>query len=165
MSNPCQYGITGQTMRTDAKPKRRAKKTTAAQKAKSRAQARRNRLWKLFRISPEEYDAILAFQWAHPVFSLLLGKHLGLDHRHSSGLVAGLLEWRINRAYGMIEAVAPRNTSDVLRALAEYHDNPPAVTALGGPRYGLLGKAMYKRKMIYGGPQLRDTTTKRRKKS
>lgn len=127
--------------------------------------ARRNRLWKLFRITTEEYDAILAFQRSHPVFSLLLGKHLGLDHRHSSGLISGLLEWRINRAYGMIEAVAPRNTSDVLRALAEYHDNPPAVTALGGPRWGLLGKAMYKKVMKYGGPEPRDTMKKRRKKS
>lgn len=110
------------------------------------------RLWKLFRITPTEQKTIELFQTKHPVFSLLLGKRLGTDHDHKTGLIRGLLEWRLNRALGTIEAVAPTNTPAVLRALADYLDNPPAVTALGSPRWGLIGKAMVKKVMIYGGP-------------
>jgi hypothetical protein len=130
----------------------------------SRERAQRTRLWKLYRITLEERDAIEAYQRSHPLFKLLLGPCLAVEHDHASGRIRGRMTWLVNRAYGMIEKFAKERTSDVLRALAEYHDNPPAVTALGGPRFGLLGQAKVKRKMVYGGPQLRDTTNKRRKK-
>jgi hypothetical protein len=37
--------------------------------------------------------------------------------------------------------------------LADYAENPPAIAALGAPRYGLIGKAQRKKKMIYGPPK------------
>ena len=113
---------------------------------------RRYRLWKFYRITPEEHDKVQAFQAAHPVYKLLLGRRLGTDHRHSDGLIRGLLEWRLNRVLGMVEHVAPTNVSRVLRALAEYYEHPPAVQALGREVFGLIGQAKVKKKMIYGGP-------------
>lgn len=114
--------------------------------------ARRRRLWKFYRITPEEHDKIRTFQATHPIYKLLLGRRLGTDHRHADGLLRGLLEWRLNRALGMVEHVAPAKVSSTLRALADYYENPPAVTALGGSRFGLIGQAKVKKKMIYGGP-------------
>jgi hypothetical protein len=81
---------------------------------------------------------------------VLLGKKLGTDHCHKDGLVRGLLEWRINRAYGLLERVCPENLPAVLRALAVYHEQPPAELALGEKRYGLIGKARVKKIMKYG---------------
>jgi hypothetical protein len=115
--------------------------------------AKARRLWTLYRITPDEQLAIEAYQRKHPAFRLLLGKHMGTDHCHSTGLIRGRLEWRINRAYGLIEKVNPEKTGDILRALADFHDNPPATTVLGSPRHGLLGLAKYKKKMIYGPPK------------
>lgn len=111
------------------------------------------RLWVLYRLTIEEQKQIEAFQGEHSGFRLLLGKRLGTDHCHKTGLIRGRLEWRLNRALGMIEKAAPTRTAAVLRALAEYLDNPPAVTALGRPVYGLIGKAQYKKKMVYGPPE------------
>jgi hypothetical protein len=111
------------------------------------------RLWVLYRITPAEQKAIEEFQANHPAFRLLLGRHLGTDHDHATGLVRGRIEWRINRALGLLEKAAPHNTSAVLRALADYLDNPPATTALGGQRFGLIGLAKYKKKMVYGPPE------------
>jgi len=112
------------------------------------------RLWVLYRITPEEQKCIEEFQAKHSAFRLLLGNHLGTDHNHATGLIRGRIEWRINRALGLLEKAAPKNTSAVLRALADYLDNPPATSALGGPRYGLIGLAKYKKKMVYGPPEM-----------
>ena len=109
------------------------------------------RLWVLYRLKPEERAAVRAFQATHPAFRLLLGSNEGTDHNHATGLQRGLLDWRINKAYGALEKARPANLSAVLRALAEYHDAPPAVTVLG-ERYGLMGQAKYKAKMLYGPP-------------
>lgn len=113
--------------------------------------SRKSRLWALYRITPEEQAQINVFEKQHPTIKLLTeGNPLSTDHNHKTGLIRGLLEWRINKAYGLIEKASPENTAEVLRALAFYHENPPAITALGGKRYGLIGKAQYKKKMIYG---------------
>ena len=110
------------------------------------------RLWRLYRITPEERAAIEDYERNHPAFKYLLGQRLGTDHDHKTGLIRGLLEWRINRAYGMLEAVCPGDLPRLLHALAEFHENPPAITVLGEKRYGLIGKAKKKKKMIYGPP-------------
>lgn len=110
-------------------------------------------MWVLFRLRPEEHLQILEFQKKHPVYKLLLGSRLGTDHDHKTGLIRGHLEWRLNRAYGLIEKAFPHNLSAVLRALADFNDNPPATLALGGRRYGLIGQAKYKKKMVYGPPK------------
>ena len=110
-------------------------------------------MWVLYRITPAEQKAIEDLQARHPAFHLLLGKRLGTDHNHATGLIRGRIEWRINRALGLLERAAGENISAVLRALADYMDNPPAIEALGGPRYGLIGLAKYKKKMVYGPPE------------
>jgi hypothetical protein len=115
----------------------------------ARDKAKNRRLMLLYRITLEEQRKIEAFQRASPIFRLLLGRNMGTDHCHKTGLIRGRLDWRINKAYGLLEKVAPDNLSDVLRALAEYHDYPPAVTAIG-PRFGLIGQAKVKKKMVYG---------------
>lgn len=110
-------------------------------------------MWVLFRLTAEDHKKILEFQKNHPVYKLLLGTRLGTDHCHKSGLIRGHLEWRLNRAYGLIEKAFPHNLSAVLRALADFNDNPPATLALGEKRYGLIGQAKYKKVMKYGPPK------------
>lgn len=107
-----------------------------------------------FRLTPEEYERIKKFQENHQVFRLLLGKQLNVDHAHDSGLVRGLLDFRVNKGYGLIEKFAKENTASVLRALADFYDSPPATTVLGGPRYGVIGLARPKKcKLVYGPPE------------
>lgn len=107
-----------------------------------------------FRLTPEEYERIKKFQENHQVFRLLLGKQLNVDHHHESGMLRGLLEFRLNKGYGLIEKAAKENTANVLRALAEFVDHPPAVTVLGERRYGVINEARHKKSgMYYGGPQ------------
>lgn len=114
------------------------------------------RLWVLYRLTPAEQKEIERFQGEHSGFRLLLGGHMGTDHDHATGLIRGRLEWRINKALGLLERVAPARTAAVLRALADYLDNPPAVQALGRPVYGLIGQAKYKKVMLYGPPPGRE---------
>jgi hypothetical protein len=125
-------------------------KTYPSTKKVKQAQVKRNRLWVLYHLTPEDQTMIETFQREHPVYKLLLGNLMGTDHCHKTGLIRGRLDWRINRAYGLLEKVDPENTSAILRALAEFHDNPPATLALKEKRYGLIGVAKYKRKMVYG---------------
>lgn len=111
------------------------------------------RLQKLYRITLAEQRAIDDYQRRHPLLCCLLGRTMGTDHDHITGLIRGRLEWRINKAYGLLEkAVGSKMLSRVLTALAVYHDNPPATLVLGAPRYGLIGRAQYKKKMVYGPP-------------
>ena len=86
-------------------------------------------LWVKYRLTPEDVTKIDEFQKTHSVFSILLGNRLSTDHDHKTGLIRGRLDWRINRAYGLIEKVNPDNTSKILRALANFHENPPATLA------------------------------------
>ena len=125
---------------------------TEKNKAKIKDAALRARLLAWYRITPEERGKIEDFQKNHPVYSSLLGKYLGTDHNHKTGLIRGLLDFRINRAYGVLEKAFPENTAEVLRALAVYHEQPPAVIALRAKKYGLIGQAKYKKKMVYGPP-------------
>lgn len=113
-------------------------------------EAKNRRLQALYRISLEEQQAIEDFQRGHEQFSLLLGRRMGTDHCHKTGLIRGRLDWRINKAYGAIEQATPGETAAVLRALALYHEQPPATEVLGAPRYGLIGRAQFKKKMVYG---------------
>lgn len=115
--------------------------------------AKDRRLQKLFRITLAERKLIEEFQRKHPVYRWLLGKRMGVDHRHSSGRVSGLLEWRINRAYGLLESIDTAHCGEILDALALYHRENPATLALGYTPYGLIGKAkMGKKKPVYGSP-------------
>ena len=112
---------------------------------------RAKRLWDFYRITPEEHAAILAFEKGHSEFQhLVTGAQTNVDHRHDDGLIRGLLDWRINKGAGVLEKCAPLHMlPTVLRALAAFIENPPAVTVIG-ERFGVIGKAQYKKKMVYG---------------
>lgn len=124
-----------------------------------RANAKRSRLMQLYRITPEEQDAVEQYQRTDPVLSILLTKsdpkeqaNLYTDHSHITGLFRGRLAYLINKGLGVIEGTYKERTPAVLRALAEYLDYPPSLRK-GIERYGLLGRAKVKRKMIYGPPK------------
>jgi len=130
------------------------------------------RLKKFFRISLATAKQVRDYQQWNPDFSILLaedGKRESFDHRHSDGLLRGWLAAMLNKAYGMIEKLYPDNTSAVLRALAFYHENPPAVHMLG-PRYGIIGLAREKKIKIYGSengplPAIKGKAQKRKKRA
>jgi hypothetical protein len=113
----------------------------------------------LYRITPEEQDAVEQYQRTDPTLSILLTKgdpkeqaNLYTDHSHTSGLFRGRLAYLINKGLGTIEGTYKERTSAVLRALAEYLDYPPSLRR-GIERYGMLGRAkLNKKKKVYGGP-------------
>lgn len=126
--------------------------------AQRRDTAKRSRLMMLYRITPEEQDAVEQFQKQDPTLRILLTKgdpkeeaKLFTDHDHTSGLFRGRLAYLINKGLGTIEGTYKERTSAILRALADYLDNPPAVKVIGA-RYGLIGRAKRKKKMVYGPP-------------
>lgn len=125
------------------------------------ADAKRKRLWTLYRITPEEQDHVEEFMRMNPTaydhqLSILLEKggakegRVYTDHRHSDGLVRGRLAYLINKGLGVIEGTYKENTPSILRALADYLERPPATEVLG-PRYGMIGLAkINKKKKVYG---------------
>jgi hypothetical protein len=111
--------------------------------------ARARRLFELYRLTPEEWDRILAFQKGVCAISgePAGSKRLATDHCHKTGRIRGLLDWRMNRAIAMFG-----DDPQLLRSAADYLENPTAPRALKKETYGLLGKAKRKRKMVYGPP-------------
>jgi hypothetical protein len=110
----------------------------------------------LYRITPEEEGAVERYQRKDPALRALLEKgdpkstaRLYNDHSHASGLYRGRLAYLINKALGTIENTYKERTPAILRALADYLDNPPAVRVIG-EHWGLLGRAKKKKKMLYG---------------
>lgn len=122
-----------------------------------RANAKRSRLWTLYKITPEEQNAVEEFQRNNANLRVLLTKgdpkekaQLYNDHAHISGLYRGRLAYLINKALGVLEGVYKERTPSILRALADYLEHPPAVQAIG-EHYGMLGRAMLnKKKKVYG---------------
>jgi hypothetical protein len=121
--------------------------------------AKRQRLWKFYRVTPEEQAAVEAFQKKDKDLSVLLERGntndtspalLFTDHNHSTGLIRGRLAYLINKALGVFESSYKERTSIILRALADYLDNPPMTQVLGVARYGIIGRAKQKKEMIYG---------------
>jgi hypothetical protein len=108
--------------------------------------ARTTRLWELYRITDEDYEAILERQGgACAITGKIPTRHLNIDHDHQSGLIRGLLSPWANKGLSFFD-----DDPILLRAAAAYLENPPAVAAIGA-HYGLLGRAQRKKKMIYGG--------------
>jgi len=125
------------------------KERYALNRMKDQERQRRNRLWVLFRLTPEDWDKINVFQkGVCPITGKPPGTNkLGTDHDHKTGMIRGLLNPLINRALALFE-----DNPKWLRAAADYLENPPATQALGKQTFGLVGRAKYKRKMIYGSP-------------
>ena len=108
--------------------------------------ARTKRLWELYRLTPEDYAAILRYQGGVCAITKRPMKRPNVDHRHSSGLVCGLIDWRVNKGLAFFN-----DDPKLLRAAADYLEHPPATAALGAPRYGILGRAKTgKKNKVYG---------------
>ena len=127
-------------------------------KAERALAAKRARLMLLYRITPEEQDKTEAFQRNDPTLSVLLTKgdpkeeaNLYTDHNHVTGQFRGRLAYLINKALGTMEGTYKERTPQILRALAEYLDYPPS-ERVGIVRWGLIGRAKSKKKMVYGPP-------------
>mgnify|MGYP001382640886 CR=1 FL=1 len=86
-------------------------------KALPASAARARRLWKKYRITPEQYDKMVRRQGGVCAICKRAPKTkpLEVDHDHSSGKVRGLLDWHCNRYLLM-----PRHTPRVLRRAADY---------------------------------------------
>jgi hypothetical protein len=120
---------------------------TKEQKAEG---AKNARLKRFFRISLEEYRKVEKYE--ELTTPLLLGTtRRALDHVHSTGQLRGILDWRINRALGLIENSFKESTPGILRQLALYLEHYPVNMVLGR-RFGIIGKAKKKKKMVYGSP-------------
>lgn len=124
--------------------------------AEKSADAKRKRLWMFYRITPEEQVEIENYQRTHDM-AILMGESedsTGTDHDHTSGLIRGRLDFRLNKALGILEQYAKSaktDLKDILDRLSAYMLFPPATSVLG-PRYGLIGKAQKKKRMVYGSP-------------
>ena len=105
------------------------------------------RLFVLYRITAIEYDIILAYQGGCCAICKRppTGNRLAVDHDHKTGLIRGLVCWTCNRALGLL-----RDRLSSAQSLVEYLLGNPATIALGSERFGLIGKAQHKKKMIYG---------------
>ncbi len=128
----------------------RMRKSYQANPEKRKLAAWTKSLWILYRITPEEYGAILAYQGGvcagcgEPPAS----RRLAVDHEHRTGRIRGLLCWLCNRSLGLL-----RDNARAAARLGAYLLAPTAPAALGKETFGLIGKAKYKKKMIYGGKQ------------
>jgi hypothetical protein len=139
------------------------------------------RLMLYYRLTPEMVLAIEDYQRRHGM-SILMGTSTmstGTEHDHTTGLIRGRMDFRLNRALGMVEAFTSKltdgdlrglgvtnkdaATSEVLHLMSEYMMRRPAVQAIGAV-YGLIGKAKRKRKMVYGSPEgpMKPIITKKR---
>jgi hypothetical protein len=107
--------------------------------------ARDRRLRSTYNISADEYDLILAAQDGlcaicrrPPPES---GTRFAVDHDHKTGLVRGLLCYPCNRFL-----VGRHTQPGLLQAAADYLSHPPAIYALRGPRFGVIGPARKRRR-------------------
>lgn len=133
------------------------------------AASERARLMLYYRLTPEQVIAIEEWQREHGL-SMVMGHSTmstGTDHAHDSGLIRGRLDFRLNKAIGLVEAFTSKlsdanyrelgafnkdqATAAVLQLMSSYFTLMPAVQAIG-PVYGLIGKAKRKKVMIYGSP-------------
>lgn len=101
----------------------------------------------MYRLTEEEYEKIFKFQGGVCAISKVPPKkqRLNVDHFHKNGMIRGLLSMRMNKGLGYFN-----DDPMLLRAAADYLENPPAVQALNKKVYGLIGQAKKKRIMIYG---------------
>lgn len=103
------------------------------------------RLWELYRITDQDYESVLSAQGGVCAISGRTStRPFNIDHCHATGLFRGLLSPWMNKGLSFFD-----DDPALLEAAANYLRNPPAVAAIG-KRYGLLGRAQRKKKMIYG---------------
>jgi hypothetical protein len=129
--------------------KRNAYRTSETVRKRQRA----NLMWAYYRLTPEEYEIVLKFQGGVCAIAKTPPKsrRLAIDHSHKTGELRGLLSPTINKGLAYFN-----HDPVLLRAAADYLENPPLPQALGKRVFGVLGKARWKKKMIYGS--LENTT-------
>jgi len=93
------------------------------------------RLMKLFSLTPEDYKTIFKFQQGFCAICERPLKKANVDHRHTDGLIRGLLCWICNKMLGLA-----RDNPEFLRRGAGYLEHPPAIQALGAARFGRPGR-------------------------
>lgn len=102
------------------------------------------RLRRLYNVTEEEWDAVLASQGGGCAIPTCgrrgVTRSLHTDHDHKTGEFRGILCARHNIA------LREGQTAEALRAMADYLDNPPARAYFGEPRFGLPGRTSKKRK-------------------
>jgi Recombination endonuclease VII len=97
----------------------------------------------LYNLLPGDRAKIREYQGERdPITGAALVVAAHCDHDHKTGLIRGMLNPLTNKF--LIDNVA------ILRASIAYLLDPPAVHALGGAVYGLIGKAQIKKVMKYG---------------
>jgi hypothetical protein len=107
-----------------------ARKYAARKPSQSRGMKRRSHLFRTYGITEEEYEELLTAQGGA---CAICGKkpsatrRLCVDHRHADGLVRGLICTNDNQnLLGVF-----KDNAALLRAAADYLDNPPAVKTIG----------------------------------
>lgn len=100
----------------------------------SKERARERHLKARYNITSAEYEKILAYQGGCCAICKRGAGHfntrLAVEHDHGSRMLRGLACWSCN-------SLMPnrRDLGGLLRCVVQYLENPPAVAALGGPRY------------------------------
>lgn len=97
----------------------------------------------LFLLSREDFEKIKAHQKGKCAIcgcKELPNRRLSLDHRHSDGLIRGLLCNMCNRALAKFKDDVER-----FRKALNYLLSPPATEALGRERFGLEGRMRTKK--------------------
>lgn len=70
---------------------------------------------------------------------------LAVDHRHSDGLLRGLLCWKCNRAIGAFHRFHP-DAIDLFKSAWEYLTNPPFTAVFKKQRFTAPGKVGTKKR-------------------
>ena len=98
------------------------------QRARSRTTSHASRIKQTYGLTAEDYQALLAAQDGRcAICGETRNYNLNVDHRHSDGLVRGLL----CRLHNGKLLPAAKDLPAILRAAADYLENPPAVAVLG----------------------------------
>ena len=116
----------------------------------TRANIKQNKDWRFYCLVPGDREKIWEAQGGmDPISGEPLTSRANVDHRHSDGLIRGLLNWRTNKNLEVWES----SDKGQFGVISSYLSNPPAVAALGGCRYGVIGRVSKLSKNRRYGPE------------
>jgi hypothetical protein len=106
---------------------------------------------RLYNLRPGDRERIRKWQAGlDPLTLEPLSDRANCDHRHSDGLVRGLLNPISNKLLAAVERLLGQDVEAGIERLRLYLLCPPASFALGEEVFGLIGRAKIKAKMRYG---------------